>query len=247
MQTIEQRLDVLEQQAKRAQARLDQLEAEREIAQLMGRYAVLFGAGQGRRIVEELWSRGEEVSLEYGASGVYNRPWQIMTYYIGKDIPGTLNTLSLSSPAIVLNSDGKRARGSWTAFGTETDPGDLGPEPVTEASNRRCLLSSHTEAGQAYRAEVLLQRYEVQFVKEAGAWRICHLHVMEYFRCPYNRDWVRYAKERFDTDGVWLERLFDSPFPLPEEAHGENLPGAPSTVHWQYTLDCEKSPVPDFI
>lgn len=57
----------------------------------------------------------------------------------------------------------------------------------------------------------------------------------ELFRCPYDRDWVTYAGERFATDGIWLESLFETPMPLPEESHGENLPSGPSSRHWQYT------------
>lgn len=246
MLTMEQRLDALERQAAAMQTRLKNLEAERDISQLMGRYAVYFGAGCGRRIMDELWSQDENVSLEYGSSGVYNRRWQVMTYYVNEEIPGALYTLSLSSPAILVASDGQTAHGSWTAFGTETDPGDLGPLPVTPESNRRALLSSQTDDGLQYRTEILVQRYEVDFVLENGSWKIRRLHVFEYFRCPYDRDWVRYARERFATDGVWLETLFTSPDPFPVEAHGENLPGAASTAHWQYTLDCQPGMTPAF-
>ena len=89
-----------------------------------------------------------------------------------------------------MEPDGTAVRGSWTALGTQTDAGDLGPVPVTEESNRRALFSSRTSDGKEYRAEVVLQRYEVTFHREDGLWRIYHLHVLEYFRCPYGRDWV---------------------------------------------------------
>ncbi len=227
--------------------RLIRLEASEEISGLMGRYAVWYGANCGQRIMEELWSESEEISLEYGASGVFMNRWQIMTFYVNEAYPGRLNTLSLSSPAITVAEDGMTAKGSWTAFGTETDSGDLGPGPVTEESNRRVLLSSRTEDGKQYRAEILLQRYEVEFVRERGMWKILHLHVVEYFRCPYDRDWVRYAAERFETDGMWIETLFTTPDPLPEDSHGENLPARPTTHHWQYTPDCTPGETPDFL
>ena len=236
----EQRLEKLERQ-------LAKLQAKDEIAGLMGRYAVYYGANCGRKIMDELWSRSPDITFEYGASGVFRRRWQIMTYYVSEAYPGRLNTLSFSSPAIVVAEDGMRARGSWTAFGTETDAGDLGPVPVEEKSNRRVLFSSRTEAGQEYRAEVLLQRYEAEFCREDGAWKILHLHVIEYFRCPYDRDWVRYARERFDTDGMWIESLFTTPDPLPEDSHGENLPEWPTTHHWQYTADCAPGRYPEFL
>lgn len=223
------------------------MQAKEEISGLMGRYAVYYSANCGRRIMDELWSQSEDIRFEYSASGVFRRRWQIMTYYVNEAYPGRLNTLAFSSPAIVVSEDGLSAKGSWTAFGTETDAGDLGPVPVTEESNRRALLSSETEDGKQYRAEVLLQRYEVEFCKEETGWKILHLHVIEYFRCPYDRDWVRYAEARFATDGVWIENLFVTPDPLPEDSHGENLPSLATTSHWQYTLDCKPGQVPDFL
>ena len=225
MSTLEKRLENLER-------RMIQLEAKAEIGDLMGRYAAYYNANCGRRIMEELWSQAEDITFEYGASGVFRRRWQIMTYYVNDAFPGRLNTLSFSSPVIVVAEDGRTAKGCWTAFGTETDPGDLGPAPVTDESNRRVLLDSRTEDGREYRAEVLLQRYEVEFRREETGWKILHLHVIEFFRCPYDRDWVRYARERFQTDGMWLEYLFTTPDPLPEDSHGENLPQRATTSHW---------------
>lgn len=230
MSGLEQRLEALE-------ARLAAVEAKAEIADLMGRYALWCGAGCGGRIVEELWSQADDVSLEYGASGIYEGLWKVKTFYIKEAVPGRLDTVSFSSPSITLSPDGLTAQGSWTAFGTQTDAGDLGCAPVTEESNRRTLFTSATADGRQYRAEVLLQRYAVEFRREEAGWKIRRLHVMEYFRHPYDKDWVAFARERFDTDGVWLESLFETPMPLPPESHGENLPSRATSWHWQYTTD----------
>lgn len=247
MMNVEERLRALEQRSLEQEKRLLDLEAKAEISELMGRYAVYWGANCGRRIMEELWSRSDDITLEYGASGKYRNRWQIMTYFVNEAWPGRLNTLSFASPAIVIAEDGKTARGSWTAFATETDAGDLGPEIVEERSNRRVLYTSQTEDGKQYRAEVLLQRYEVVFRKEAAGWKILDLHVIEYFRCPYDRDWVAFAEERFATDGMWIEQLFTTPDPLPEDSHGENMPHWATTYHWQYTRDCGPGAVPAFL
>lgn len=211
------------------------LEARAAIADLMGRYAFYYTAGQGERIVEELWTERDAASLEYGASGVYRNLWKVKTFYFKEKIPGRLSTLALSTPHLEVDTDGESARGLWTAFCTETDAGDLGSCPPEKSDSRRRLLSGRTSTGEEYRAEILLQRYDVDFIRENGVWKILHLHVYELFRCPYDRDWVVYAKERFATDGIWLEALFETPMPLPEASHGENLPSGPSTRHWQYT------------
>ena len=82
---------------------------------------------------------------------------------------------------------------------------------------------------------MLLQKYDVVFRKEEGQWKIFKLHVFDLFRTPFSEDWVRFAEKRFETDGRWLESLFDAPLPIPASGHGENLPSGPSTEHWQYT------------
>ena len=119
MSGLEQRLEALE-------ARLAAVEAKAEIADLMGRYALWCGADCGGRIVEELWSQADDVSLEYGASGIYEGLWKVKTFYIKEAVPGRLDTVSFSSPSITLSPDGLTAWGSWTAFGTQTDAGIWG-------------------------------------------------------------------------------------------------------------------------
>ena len=169
MNDLERRLQKLEAQSSTLERQLSELRARAEIADLMGRYAVYYGAGWGERIVSELWSRDEEnVSLEYGASGIYTGRWKIETFYLNQVLPGRLDTIAFSSPALIMEPDGTAVRGSWTALGTQTDAGDLGPVPVTEESNRRALFSSRTSDGKEYRAEVVLQRYEVTFHREDG-------------------------------------------------------------------------------
>lgn len=227
---IEKRLLTLEEKCWDAEAKM-------AVSNLMGRYAYYYSAGLGKRIVEELWTKSDEASLEYGASGVYKEHWKVETFYNKESVPGKLTTLSFSTPLLSVSEDKKSARGLWNVFSTETDAGDLSAAVPKEGDTRRALLSSVTEDGKRYRAEILLQKYDAEFILEDGAWKILHLHVSEYFRCPYDKDWVRYAAERFATDGMWLESLFESSEPLPPQSHGENLPSGSSTEHWQYMTD----------
>ncbi len=237
MNNSEDRLKEIERKLAELEDRLRIQDARSAIADLMGRYVFYYSAGQGERIVDELWTKSDEAAIEYGASGVYKNLWKIKTFYIKEQIPGKMTTLALSSPILEIGSDGRSARGLWTAFCTETDAGDLSRVPPGESDERRALLTSRTPEGKYYRAEVLLQKYDVRFAAEGGEWKITQLHVGECFRCPYDRDWVLYAKERFGTDGMWLESLFETPMPLPAVSHGENLPSGSSTWHWQYTTD----------
>ena len=237
MTNIEERLSKLEETNAALLRQKAQLQGRAEISDLMGKYALYFSANEGKRLFDELWSQKDDIRLEYGASGIFAEKWKIMLFYIHDQIPGRLSTVSFSSPSIVIHEDGNSAVGRWDAFATETDAGDLSSFPVEEESNRRLLLSSRTEDGRQFRAEVLLQRYEVVFRREENGWKIWKLHVIEIFRCPFDRDWVTFAQERFETDGIWLESMFESPMPVPEHRKGEHFADLPSSFHWQYTVD----------
>lgn len=221
------RLDALEEKVSR-------LEDRAEIENLMAKHNFYFSAGQGRRIVPELWTKDEKASIEYGASGVYGALWKVLTFYVNFDVPGRFSTFTASNQWLKVAPDGQSARGVWMVVGTETDAGDLASEKPAENDQRRVLFSSQTEKGEGYRAEVLLQKHEVRFVKENGEWKIHDLHISEYFRCPAGSDWVAYAKTRQVTDGMWLEYMFETPDPIPSF---ENLPSGATTYHWQYDVD----------
>lgn len=222
-----QRLEALE-------SRVSLLEDKARIENLMAKHNFYFSAGQGRRIVPELWTKEENASIEYGASGVYGARWKVLTFYVNFDVPGRFSTFTAANQWLHISPDGKSARGVWMVLGTETDAGDLASEKPAENDQRRVLFSSQTDRGESYRAEVLLQKHEARFVKEDGAWKIHDLHVSEYFRCPAGSDWVAYAKTRQITDGMWLESLFETPDPYPS---WENLPSGATTYHWQYDVD----------
>ena len=222
-----QRLDALENA-------LSRMEARAEIENLMAKHNFYFSAGQGRRIVSELWTKDEAATIEYGASGVYGALWKVRTFYVDFVHPGCFATFTGSNQYLTVAPDGTTAHGVWMVLGTETDAGDLAAEKPAPDDQRRVLFSSRTETGAQYRAEVLLQKHEVKFVKEDGQWKIHDLHISEYFRCPAASDWVRYAKERQITDGMWLEAKFETPDPIPS---WENLPSGETTYHWQYDVD----------
>lgn len=224
---LAQRLLALEQ-------RLTRLEDRAQIENLMAKHNFYFSAGQGRRIVPELWTKDEKASIEYGASGVYGALWKVRTFYGSAKIPGKFATFTGANQWLRVAADGRSARGVWMVLGTETDPGDLAAVPPPADDQRRVLFSSQTAQGQRYRAETLLQKHEVRFVKEDGCWKIHDLHISEFFRCPAGGDWVSFAKARQVTDGMWLEAMFETPDPIPER---ENLPSGETTYHWQYGPD----------
>ena len=116
-----QRLDALENA-------LSRMEARAEIENLMAKHNFYFSAGQGRRIVSELWTKDEAASIEYGASGVYGALWKVRTFYVDFVHPGCFATFTGSNQYLTVAPDGATAHGVWMVLGTETDAGDLAAE-----------------------------------------------------------------------------------------------------------------------
>ena len=160
--------------------------------------------------------------------------WKVLTFYVNFENPGCFSTFTGTNQYLTIAPDENTAHGVWMVVGTESDAGDLSTSKPAADDQRRVLFSSATEEGERYRAEVLLQKHEANFVKEGGCWKIHDLHISEYFRCPAGSDWVKYAKTRQVTDGMWLEAKFETPDPI---LSWENLPSGETTYHWQYDVD----------
>ena len=218
--------------------RLARLEARIELENLIGRYLHLRTAGEGERILNELWVDRRDSCIEVGASGKYHGTEKVGTFYQKDHLPGRFTLPLAVAPVIEVAEDLQSARGLWFVAGTETDAGDLSgaaPEEITD--ERRQLFSSHTEGGEGYSAEWFFQKWGIDFVLEDGAWKILHLHAYEIMRTPQDQDWVRFASRRFETDGIRLDELFKSNLPFPEDKPPENLATGRTEYHWQYTTD----------
>ncbi len=237
MTAILKRLEALERRAMVQDAVL-------EIERLMSRHQFYYAAGYGEKITDELWLLDDESCVEYGASGRYKEPLNVRSFYYDRRQAGKLSVFALTTRLIEVDLEARHARGCWIALGAESDAGDLGPNPIKEKEQRRFLMTSVTEDGKRYRAEWLWQQYCVDFVHTEDGWKIHNFHAGEFFRCPFDRDWVVFSKERMVTDGMWLEAEFDADLEFP---HGEHMPSKPSTFHWQYTVDTKPEIFPALI
>ena len=216
--------------------RLGKLEAARELENMAGIYCHLLFAGKGMEIMERLWSKGDDVSIEIGASGKYCSRKKVSTFYEKDLIPGKFQLLMPSAPVISLSDDGKEGTGLWILTQFDTDSGDLGPERPKDP-DRRKVFTSRTEEGEEYLAEISLWKLEIHFRKEEEGWKICSLRQYDLFRFPCGSDWVRFAEKRFETDGMRLDSWFTSNRPFGEEEPPENLASRPTEYHWQYKTD----------
>lgn len=97
--------------------RLYRLETRAEVENIIGTYCHLLFAGEGGQIMDELWSRSEEVSIEIGASGRYSTREKVATYYQKDHIAGKFTLLLPVTPVIETAADGRSARGMWFVLG----------------------------------------------------------------------------------------------------------------------------------
>ncbi len=232
------RIQQLEQEVSRLRAR-------DEIENLVARYQHYRTAYQAERILKECWSDREDVTAEIGPSGVFVGLEHLGNYYQKKALPGRLEVRLMTTPDIEI-FDAETAKGLWICIGTDTDAGELG-EAEMESEESRALLTSRDENGKAYRAEWVFQKFEADFVREKGGWKICRLHIYELFRCPFDMDWVKFSKLRMETDGLRCDAIFTPEIEpdLPEGFPREYNPQFASTCHWQYTTSAPPVLMPE--
>jgi hypothetical protein len=150
----------------------DHVIALNEIQNLMGRYSHL---GQ---------LRGEGTLAELFAMNTQGTSWHTPGGPTGLDAmkarfahpdeeltPGVLHLHAMFTPVIEVAGAGKTAKGVWDSFGASVQ----GP---TDIGGWLCV------------------KYGVDFVKEAGAWKIWHMQVYPVFSTKYDKSITQTARER---------------------------------------------------
>lgn len=228
----------VEEMLKQLEKRINVLEDAGKIRNLMARYQAYESAGEGRRVMEELWTRHKpDPTHEYGAGGVYRGLDEIAPFYCNEKQAGVWQFHTLTAPDIEIGDDGCRAEGTWVGIGIELDAGECSGSDLSEQPNRIRLLSSKNRQGKRYSAEWVIRSYHVVFTKEEDCWKIWHMHIWEPARCPFDQDWVSFSKARFDTDGIRLDERYKTYEACAPGKKPENLAFWPTTGHWQYIAD----------
>jgi hypothetical protein len=159
----------------------------RDINQLQSKYMYFLEAGYIKRVWEELFSRSENVRAEICDAGVWQGVESVKNLWMQMDkgatemihSRGIMHTLFIAPPYIVVGKDGKTAKGMWHVFGPHSM--EVTPYPCDQRK-----LTAYWFFG----------KYDNEYIKENGEWKILSLHAVVYFRTPYDQGWIKQADAR---------------------------------------------------
>lgn len=182
------------QDLEKLEARITRLEDIKEIEKVQNKYMHWLSLGRGDKIVELFALKTPGVSAEAGDSGVFEgvegvkRHFKVTTEK--KPVIGYYSEVHAVNPVIEISKDGKKAKGVW-----------LSPGIVAEASRNL----QGWEWG----------KYDNDYVKVDGEWKILHLRWFQTFECSYEKGWL-YEQE--------IESMRVPPLYPPDKAITHHLP-----------------------
>jgi SnoaL-like domain len=144
-----------------------------EIWKLQSRYAHLYYLGKITDIPALFARKTTGVTLEIEDSGVYegiesiSRFWNTAFSEKRMKTPGRLAIHMTVNPVIEINKSGTKARGIWHSHGY-------------------CSFVKDD----SYRQFLCLGKYDMEYVKEDGQWKIFKFVYRITFMCPYEKGWV---------------------------------------------------------
>lgn len=169
-----------------------------EIWKVQSLYAHLYYIGKRSKVPGLFAQKTPGVNLEIEDSGVYEgiesitRFWNTV-FSDDKVGPGHLAIHMTVNPVIEINKDRTKARGIWHSHGYCSF---IGPDD--------------------YMQFLCLGKYDMEYVKEDGEWKIYKFAYRQAFMCPYEKGWV------------------EQPVAASLAASPENKPDKPTTFYTPY-------------
>lgn len=156
-----------------------------DIQQLMNRYIINVHRMDYMSSYHELMANDNpDLEFEYMESGAYTGAEHVKQYMQAlhnymqspQDKLGYMCLNHCMTPNIIINDKGDRAIGHWSVFSPWAQPAT--PFPC----DKRKLT-----------AMWFTGKYENEFIKIDGEWKILKIHLIAYTRSPYELGWVRQA------------------------------------------------------
>jgi len=143
-----------------------------EIWKLQSLYSHLYHVGRRRDVPALFAQKTPGVMLEMEDSGVYEGidrvTWFWNTLFDDKSIgPGHLALHMAVNPVIEINAERTQAKGLWHSHGY-------------------CSF----EVQGVLKQFLCLGKYDMEYVKEDGQWKILKFIYRQTFMCPYKKGWV---------------------------------------------------------
>ena len=195
-------LEELQAEMTRLSARVEELaraKDELEIHKLQSLYSHLYYVGRRREVPALFAQHTPGVSLEMEDSGVYEglesvtRFWNVV-FDDAKIGPGHLAVHMTVNPVIEIDAAGTKAKGLWHSHGYCSFP--------VEGVFRQFLC---------------LGKYDMEYVKEDGRWKILKFAYRQAFMCSYEKGWA------------------DEPVAASLAGSPDNVPDKPTTYYMPYS------------
>jgi hypothetical protein len=154
-----------------------------EIQQVQARYMYYLETSNFDRIWNELFANKDpRVKCELVDSGVYEGPESCKRLWMAlskmeteqQPRPGVFPMLFIATPLVVVSKDGKTAKAQWHVFGPHAMY--VTPYPGDEKK-----LTAYWFGG----------KYDNEFVKEDGKWKLLSLHAIAWIRSPIDQGWLK--------------------------------------------------------
>lgn len=155
--------------------RSERIASQIAINNLQGLYTFLWEANEYERIWNEVFAHNDPgVRCEIGDSGAYEGIESVKRFWMALENMepkrGYMSFIIPMTAYIVLGKDRKTAKGMWTNLGPHADYTGISPERLT--------------------AYWFVGKYDNEYVKEDGKWKLRSLHNLVYIRSPYDKGWL---------------------------------------------------------
>ena len=200
LETIEERVQRLEQLNTKQQLQIERLQAAREIENMFSRYEYYHVNEQHQKVID-MFSHKPSTTLHFGEQGYWQGPdaakrgWSTLMGRTPQ--PGEMHFHPTMCPIVEVAADGKTAKGVWTTWGFETG-----------TDRKTGKLKSQYAWG----------TYGVDFIKEDGVWKFWHFHIYRLASYEYNKPWTELDgwnpdPEKGETLSTEAVRMFKTDFP----------------------------------
>jgi len=201
---LERKFNMTSADLKQLEARVTRLEDILEIETLQNRYMHWLCLGRGDKIVDLFALKTSGVSAEAGDSGLFVGIEGIKRHFkVGsekKPVIGHYAENHAVNPVIEVAEDGKTAKGVWFVPGMVADP-------------------DRKSQGWTF------GKYDNDYVKEGGKWKIWHLHWVQTFETEFDKGWL-YQQE------IAITSMRLPPWYPPDKETTRHMPYSPYRINY---------------